>query len=438
MAEANKPTTNTPATDKVTQWAGGFVNGEAIKSLEAQVVEAKKKPGVDPKKLDAQLEKIKRLAADVNKGEAQATALIHEFSLFGAEHGPGAAEREAARKLAVVSESGFTITNENTGEYGTSKQWLDQAVAEIIKNKSAPAVSGVSAAAAQGAAKGAERAAKDIGADKAEKAGSGDKAGKKTEAPNGLAAAAAAGAARGEAAANADIAKAEAEKAAAAQGGKGDEEAEVEGDLKKKGKEHGKSFMDRLKNLSPGGILGGLLGVLGAWMLGNVFADGMMGTVLFGALALLLAPIGAEFGSVIMGNLTGNGKGKEKASPAPGQQLQADAPRQGQGQGQAVAQEPSRLPRSWSQAELAALMDAAQRNGHRTDALRLVVEPGKAPELYTLAPDAKGQGIIPAAALTQCGAAGVVFTPGAGGSYQYNCTPPVQGGPAGGRGRMPG
>ncbi len=413
MAEATKPTTNTPATDKVTQWAGGFVNGEAIKSLEAQVVEAKKKPGIDPKKLDAQLAKVKRLAADVNKGEAQATALIHEFSLFGAEYGPGAAEREAARKLAVVSESGFDLKNANAAEYSASKQWLDQAVAEIIKNKSAPAVSGVSAAAAQGAAKGAE-------------------------APNGLAATVAARAARGEAAAKTDIAKAEAEKAAAAKGGKGDEEAEVEGDLKKKGKEHGKSFMDRLKNLSPGGILGGLLGVLGAWMLGNVFADGMMGTVLFGALALLLAPIGAEFGSVIMGNLTGNGKGKEKASPAPGQQLQADAPRQGQGQGQAVAQEPSRLPRGWSQAELAALMDAAQKNGHRMDALQLVVQPGKAPELYTLAPDAEGQGIIQAATLMQCGAAGVVFTPGAGGSYQYNCTPPVQYGPAGGRGRMQG
>ncbi len=106
--------------------------------------------------------------------------------------------------------------------------------------------------------------------------------------------------------------------------------------------EKAKGFWDELtKTGGLGKILGGIIGLGGAWFLGNFFGDGIIGTVLTIALAFPLMCIGSEkLGSMFNGWM-GTGGNQQ---PGRGQQLQPGGPlpigyNQNQQQGSVLTQE---------------------------------------------------------------------------------------------------
>lgn len=91
-------------------------------------------------------------------------------------------------------------------------------------------------------------------------------------------------------------------------------------------------LMDRVgsffRNTRWGGFAGGLLGVLGAWLVGSAFGGGMFGMVVTVLLAPFLFMLGRNFGNDNLSNLFGQGNRDRAAGAGQSREVAADAPAQ--------------------------------------------------------------------------------------------------------------
>jgi hypothetical protein len=131
-----------------------------------------------------------------------------------------------------------------------------------------------------------------------------------------------------------------------------------------KAKETGKGFFD---NLDIGSLVGGALGIFGAWFLGGMFGEGsILSTILTIGMAIPLMMIGSRWGGETVNGWLGRDKkipGQEQAKgrePAVGQDR---AQAQGAGQGREAVGKPPAASRVFTEAEMHAMLATAKTRG---------------------------------------------------------------------------
>ena len=140
-----------------------------------------------------------------------------------------------------------------------------------------------------------------------------------------------------------------------------------------KAEKAGKGFFD---NLNPGKIIGGILGLAGAWLLGSFFGEGILSTVLMVCLAFPLMIMGSDkLGSTINGWMGHKSPDEPQVALAP----QVGGPQQAVAKNQqanaATPATPAKM--SLSEAEMNAMLDAAKQKHVQTNSITLVKQNDK-------------------------------------------------------------
>ena len=168
-----------------------------------------------------------------------------------------------------------------------------------------------------------------------------------------------------------------------------------------KTKRKAKSVWEDLKNGGAGGIIGGIVGLFGAYLAGNFFggSGSWIGMFLMVVLAIPLSIIGAEKGRAWLGG-DADKKPAEKSDTQLAKSKAVEAPgREGERETRVETSATSITTQTLSHQEILAALEKI-KNGATPDKVRVIKDPGKPVQLATVAVgDVNLTGVIPTSTL---------------------------------------